>query len=281
MSYLDRIRDCNQARLQDFIPLFVDDRRVGWLTASFINTLSRWPQVFHVDDDAVSLQPQLRTPEQRTRAIAAVCEALVEQGVIPHRHGEWYPVSDSNRAAPAWLLDRAAAPFFGIRSYGQHLNGFVRDGNTIKMWIGRRAGDKMTFPRMLDNMVAGGLPHGQDTAGNLIKECQEEAGIPAALAAKARPVSAISYCRQTLSGVKPDIAYCYDLELSAEFRPHCTDGEVEEFYLWPLEQVAQTVCDSREFKFNCALVIIDFLIRHGHINPDHPDYLALVSGLHQ
>jgi hypothetical protein len=35
-----------------------------------------------------------------------------------------------------------------------------------------------------------------------------------------------------------------------------------------------------DFKFNCALVVIDFLIRHGLIAPDHPDYVALVRGLH-
>ena len=29
-----------------------------------------------------------------------------------------------------------------------------------------------------------------------------------------------------------------------------------------------------------ALVIIDFLVRHGHITPDEPHYEALLAGLH-
>ena len=42
-----------------------------------------------------------------------------------------------------------------------------------------------------------------------------------------------------------------------------------------------TVRDTDDFKFNCALVVIDFLIRHGLLTPDdEPDYLRLVSGLH-
>ncbi|MCH6589381.1 MAG: DUF4743 domain-containing protein, partial [Proteobacteria bacterium] len=30
----------------------------------------------------------------------------------------------------------------------------------------------------------------------------------------------------------------------------------------------------------CALVVIDFLIRHGFIGPDDPEYVDLVGGLH-
>jgi hypothetical protein len=36
---------------------------------------------------------------------------------------------------------------------------------------------------------------------------------------------------------------------------------------------------TREFKFNCALVNIDFFIRHGLLAPEHPEYLAIQAGL--
>jgi hypothetical protein len=85
--------------------------------------------------------------------------------------------------------------------------------------------------------------------------------------------------RETGKGLKPDTLYCYDLELPPEFEPHCSDGEVEEFYLWPIERVAQIVRESDEFKPNCSLVVIDFLIRHGVIGPEHVDYLQLNQGL--
>ena len=49
--------------------------------------------------------------------------------------------------------------------------------------------------------------------------------------------------------------------------------------LWPMTKVAEIVSETREFKFNCNLVIIDFLVRHGLIAPDHPDYLDIVAGL--
>ena len=43
---------------------------------------------------------------------------------------------------------------------------------------------------------------------------------------------------------------------------------------------ARTVEAGGDFKFNCALVVNDFLVRHGLIVPDHPDYVALLRGLH-
>ena len=94
-------------------------------------------------------------------------------------------------------------------------------------------------------------------------------------------VGAITYCAETEEGLKPDVQYCYDLELPAEFRPHCRDGEIEGFMLMPIEEVAAVVRETQQFKFNCNLVIIDFLVRLGLIGPDDPDYVAIVQGLHQ
>ncbi len=82
--------------------------------------------------------------------------------------------------------------------------------------------------------------------------------------------------------LKPDVQFCFDLELPDGFTPHNTDGEIESFHLWPVKEFAEKVCDTDEFKFNCNLVAIDFLIRHGVITPDNtPDYLALCRGLRQ
>jgi len=132
---------------------------------------------------------------------------------------------------------------------------------------------------MLDNMVAGGQPIDLSLWDNVIKESAEEAGIPEDLAARARPVGAVTYCMEAKSGLKPDCMFCYDLELPADFEPECTDGEVEAFELWPLLRVAEAVRDSRAFKFNCNLVILDFLVRHGWIPADDPDYVEIVCGL--
>ncbi len=111
------------------------------------------------------------------------------------------------------------------------------------------------------------------------KEAAEEAGIPPELTRQARPVGALTYNRVTARGFRPDVLYCYDLEVTKGFRPVNTDGEVEEFMLLPLPEVLRIVQDTDDFKLNCNLVVIDFLVRHGVLGPERPDYLEILSGL--
>lgn len=101
----------------------------------------------------------------------------------------------------------------------------------------------------------------------------------AELVGGARHVSMVTYNGVSARGLKPDVLYCYDLELPADFEPRNTDGEVEAFMLLPIEEVAALVRDSDEFKLNCNLVIVDFLVRHGFIHAGQGGYQALVEGL--
>lgn len=281
MSFLDRIREGNEHDLGRFRPFYIDRQRLGWVRHDIAERLSDFVEVFEVGAEAVHLHPQLRSFETRSAAVRSVLEALRDVGVVPGWREEPYPVSVRYGSTPLMQMERAAFPCLGMRAYGVHMNGYVRAGKALKMWIARRARDKATFPGMLDNMVAGGMPIGISLRNNLIKECAEEAAIPAALAREALTVGAVSYCKEVAEGLKPDVQFVCDLELPADFEPRPVDGEVEAFYLWPVEKVMEVVGNTREFKFNCALVVIDFLLRHGYIAPEDPDYLELVQGLQQ
>ena len=74
-------------------------------------------------------------------------------------------------------------------------------------------------------MVAGGLPYSLGLQENLVKECEEEAGVPEGLARKAVPVGAVSYSRVAQRGLRRDVLYCYDLELPEDFEPVNTDDQ--------------------------------------------------------
>ncbi len=281
MSLLDRIREGNEHDISRFRPLYIERQRLGWVRHDIAERLADHAEVFEVGTEAVHLHPQLRSFEARSAAVRAVLETLRGAGVIPAWREEPYPVSVRYGSRPLMQMERAAFPCLGMRAYGVHMNGYVRDGEGLKMWVARRARDKPTFPGMLDNMVAGGMPIGISLRDNLVKECAEEAAIPAELARRALSVSAVSYCKEVPEGIKPDVQFVCDLELPADFEPRPADGEVEAFYLWPVEKVMELVGDTREFKFNCALVVIDFLLRHGYITPEDPDYLELAHGLRQ
>ncbi|MEJ2692167.1 MAG: DUF4743 domain-containing protein [Candidatus Thiodiazotropha sp.] len=282
MSYdglLRHLRALNRWDPDNFTGFYFRGQRYGYLKAQIREALKQWPDYFHVETNRVEFNARLDSFEARSEALAEVTGVLVERGIVSHAHGERYPVTSSGRESAIATIDRTAAPYFGLRAYGQHLNGFVRSPDGIKLWIARRSADRRVYPNKLDNMVAGGLPHDLSLGENLRKECMEEASVPAALAANAVPVGALSYCRETPVGLKPDTLYCYDLELSADFRPRNTDGEVAEFMLLPVEEVLGLVRDSDDFKPNCNLVLVDFFIRHGILNPEARGYLDLSLGL--
>jgi len=123
------------------------------------------------------------------------------------------------------------------------------------------------------------LPYGISLRKNLEKECYEEAGMSAELASQAVSVGLVSYKYDYRLGSNEDIIYCYDLELPPEFEPRCTDGEVEAFFLMDIEEVAAIVRETDDFKLNCNLVIIDFLVRHGYLEAGEKGYFEVVTGL--
>lgn len=278
-GYLRHLDALNPAVCAPVVRWCIGDQVVGWLTADAAERLCAADGLFHQCTDGLTLNPALRDPEARTAALAELTAALAKEGrIYPPMHEE-YPVTAGERHQVLCRIDRTAASFFGIRAFGQHLNGFVRDGDAVLMWLGRRAKDRLIYPGRLDNLVAGGLPDGIDLEENLVKECFEEAGMTADLARQAKPVSLVSYNAVGPRGYKPDVLYCYDLELPADFRPFNTDGEVEEFQLLPIEEVAALVRDTDAFKVNCNLVITDFLVRHGQIDPATPGYTTLAHRL--
>ena len=280
MSFLDRIAACNNADLMRFLPFHVAGFQVGYVYPRFAERLAAFPDVFRVDKVSVTLLSALDTPDKRGEAIDRVTRSLAAEGIIKGWRNERYTVLPLAGGGPALMaMERAAVPHFGARAFGVHMTGFVRKPDGVHLWVGRRANDRPAYPGMLDNTVAGGIPAGYSALDTLVKECGEEAAIPPALARRAVPVGAITYNYEADGGIRPDVQYCYDLELPGDFTPRNTDGEIAEFMLWPASQVAEIVRDTARFKFNCNLVIIDFLIRHGLIAPDHPDYIALCRGL--
>lgn len=224
------------------------------------------------------------TFESRTRAVQSVMQELRSRGIVDGWRDELYPISRGFYNDPVFHMERAATPLLGTMDYGVHINGLVSEGNTTKMWMARRSRSKSKYPNMLDHIVAGGQPVGISLMDNVVKECMEEAGIPEELTrAGICPAGAISYRTYEPSKdvVSRAVLFCFDLELPSNFQPVPTDGEVEEFFLWEMDQVKASMAQDYPdpIKPNCYPVIIDFLLRHGHVSPDSPRYLDVLREL--
>jgi 8-oxo-dGTP pyrophosphatase MutT (NUDIX family) len=253
---------------------------LGLIRRDNAEALRGFPAVFEVKGDGVRLLAAGGFDEL-SKIIDDVTEQLVTEGMVAKWRYEYFAVAASWGAPPHFKLDRGAVPFFGVRAYGVHLNGLVRDGARPKLWIGRRSPKKAVAPDKLDNLVAGGIGYPHGLLDTLIKECEEEANLPETLAAKSRPVGAVSYRMEVKHGLRDDVLFCYDLDCPKDFTPKNNDGELVSFALRDADETIAIARGSDDFKFNVNLVLIDFGLRHGLITPDEPDYLALANGIHR
>jgi hypothetical protein len=280
MDFIDHLRRCNTWRPDIFRRFVVAGTPLGWVRDDFVAYLTRFPGLFTVNAESVVLADRLATLESRTAALHDFCRGMVADGLLPRLHDEDFAIAARWGEPPLLHLDRHVVPAFGVRAYGVHVNGYVEDGDRQSLWIGRRAADKLVEPGKLDNMVAGGLPVGIGVLENVIKEAAEEADLPATIAGKAKAAGAITYCFDDVLGLKCDTMFVFDLALPAGLTPRNTDGEIVDFMLMDIDAVAAQVRSGFDYKFNVALIIIDFLIRHGRLTPENqPDYLDLVHGL--
>ena len=278
MSFLEHIENCNHHDIANFVPFKIAGRRIGWIKQQVLPYFAAFPDVVSCSVDEITVNPALDTSAVLTREMSRIAKCLAEAGFTNTLRQEQYAVG-TRFGETFFELDRAVVPIFGVRAYGLHLTGFVRDGDNFLIWVPRRTLDRPTYPGKLDNTVAGGQPAGLSLAENLEKECAEEAGLPSYMVGRARPTGTIGYRLEIEHGLRDDLIFSFDLELPPDFSPKNCDGEVEDFQLWPAEKVMSVVESTDRFKFNCNLVLIDFFIRHGVINSSHPDYFQLCDGL--
>jgi 8-oxo-dGTP pyrophosphatase MutT (NUDIX family) len=280
MSFADRIRHCNNYDPARATPFCAGEHRIGWLRRDNAEVLKRHDKLFAVTEERTELVAE-GDVDMVSRAVDEVVEALVLETCIPKWRNETFNVMPRWGEPPIFRLDRGAVPFFGVRAYGVHLNGYRTIDGRIFLWVGRRAPDKRVAPDKLDNIVAGGIGNGYGAAATLAKEAEEEASIGPELIARAVAVGGLTYRMETKLGIRDDVMFVYDLEVPDDFVPANGDGEIAGFELMKLTDILERIRTTTDFKFNVNLVILDFAIRHGVLRPDDPEYLEIANGLHR
>lgn len=321
-SNLELINDCDSfpyfypnpsyfvQRLQTYYHLRVaayPDITLGYLLPSVALTLANLP-----DWDVDPPDPTLYSTEggsnptrtvtvvsgtneqERSAIVAKTCAAMRQTGhwkVLSKWRDELYPVYGPRREI-LFTIERSASPLFGVVTYGVHMTAYCHTPEgELRIWVPRRSRNKQTYPSMLDNTVAGGIAVGEQPLECLIRECDEEASLGEDVVRRnIRPVGCVTYfyIRDERAGgetglLQPECQYVHDLDLSNEKDVVCkpNDEEVEGFEIMSVEQVKEALARS-EFKPNCALVILDFLIRHGVYNKENePDYEEIMCRLHR
>jgi 8-oxo-dGTP pyrophosphatase MutT (NUDIX family) len=258
---------------QAHVPFWIDAEQVGWIRASDVPLLARWPDVFEIDSARVKLAPAFNSVDLRSAALGSVIGALAAEGRIPGWRNETYAIRNAFDAPPLAYIERAASRFFGTMTYAVHLNGVVEyaDGALSKgaaqLWIARRSDTKATDPGMLDNVVAGGIGWGFGVAETIVKECWEEAGIPEEIAGRAVAGRTAHVLQSLPEGTQAEQIFIYDLALPADFAPRNQDGEVGEHRLARIDEAARWI-EEGAMTVDASLATLDCLLRRRWIDDD-------------
>ncbi|OAX83316.1 hypothetical protein ACJ72_02316 [Emergomyces africanus] len=235
------------------------------------------------------MSPEDATADERTALLDETLQAARNTfEVLKGWRNELYPIYIPGTTKLLASIERSAACLFGLPTWGIHLTAFIKKDGKFLIWVPRRSATKSTFSGMLDNSVAGGMATGETPFECMLREAEEEASLERDVAKHAIAVGALSYIyeRDHRAGgetglLQPECEYVYDLPLSPEIILKPKDGEVEMFNLMSVEEVIAEVRQG-SFKPNCAVVIIDFLIRHGYITAENEKYYEeICSRLHR
>ena len=252
------------------LPFAIGGIVVGSVALDHVDALRAWPRAFAVDGGRVAL-----LAEDRDATLAAVNATLREQGLIVAWRDETYAIRAQAGAPPLALIERAAARFWGTLTFGAHANGYVADaeGRPTHVWIARRSPHKATDPGLLDNLVGGGVPHGQTPFETLVREGFEEAGLDAALMRSAVPGRVIELARDIVEGFMHEQLHTFDLRLPSGLTPVNQDGEVAELHCVPVQE-AIAIAAGDAMTVDASLVTLDFVLRHKLLAADDSQRLG-------
>ena len=259
-------------------PFRVEGRTAGWLNDARATKLATMRDVFVVGDHDIRFVDELDSEPLRSAAMRRVAHDLSCAGELSPWRDEPYAVAPGLGVPPWFVLERAAARYFGIHTHAAHVNGVVRADHRVLMWLARRSETKAIDPGMLDNLVGGGIAAGKSVAATVVKEAWEEAGIPTPLACLAHNAGTVQIWREQPDGLQNETIFVHDLWLPASFMPVGHDGEVVDHRLVSLPEVARLIAAERGLDVvtaDASLVILDFLIRHSQLEQNTSAFQAL------
>ena len=261
------LRAATARRADARVPFFIDGVEVGSVARTHLPLLAQCSDAPHVADDRVVWRDGTGGRDAR---LARLNHELRSLGLIRAWRDEAFAIVDPASLRVLARIERAAARFWGTLTFGAHANGYIRDagqpgGPPTHLWIAQRSPTKATDPGCHDNLVGGGVPHGQAPAETLVREGWEEAGLTPAQMAGHVPGSVLRLQRDIPEGLQHEWLYSFDLELPAGWVPRNQDGEVSAFTLMPVDEALALACGGGTgpaMTVDAALVTLDFGVRH-------------------
>lgn len=256
----------------DTTPLEVDGIEVGALTADWLARALEPPTPFDLADGRLRLMPALATFAGRSAAFARWGEALRARGPVHGWRNERMVIRDERDARPLFSIERALLRPLGLLLRSVQACAWTETAAGPLLWVAVRAAHKPVDPGRLDALVAGGIAGFDDVASTLLRECAEEAGIPAVIARTALPAGTLELCHLALDDglgvVHRERVALHELRLPPGFVPLAADGEHSAILtMSPAEAIASI--EAGRWTRDGAQATSDLILRRGWM-PGHP-----------
>ena len=263
MSLLKKFQNLNNfEKKNSYYDLFFNNEHVGYVHHKVAEDIIYDIGNIKLIDRCIYIQA--KSFKEGNAIFKDIGNLLVFKKKLSHLTGELFSCRKTIESKEVFRLDRALVELLGVRGYGVHMIVYTKINNSYKLWIPKRNKNKSVAPSKLDNSVAGGVKAGEGIFQSLKREALEEASIYPDKLKNTKLVGAINYSwKKSLYSIRRDTLYLFDLKVDSNFFPKCNDGEVESFKLMDWTRVLNLIQNTDSFKNNCALVIANFLIRHG------------------
>lgn len=249
------------------VALVVADVEVGCLTEPWLARVLEAPGPFErIADGGIRLQTALATCDARSAALAAWGEAARARWGLPGWRDERVMIRDERDGRPLAAVERALLRPLGLLLRSVQACAYTVTATGPRIWVARRAEHKPVDPGRLDALVAGGIAGSDSPRETLIRECAEEAGIPRALAERAREAGTLELCIGAVDDGMPVVhrerVALHELELPPDFVPRPVDGEHAEILAMSPAEVLGSIA-AGGWTRDGAQATADLVLRRG------------------
>lgn len=263
----------------------------------WVVTKIQWPDYWDIDHEnqvVLLLGNTMKERDQHMDETLRKEREIQSFDILKDWADKVHPVYNARRQL-VLSIESAGTALFGVTIYSVHLTAYlcmggdnVWDEHEVEVWTPTRS-EYETFPLQYDNTVCAALYTGEEPWDKVVEQTVEDDYFPREYVEQyVQAVGTVTYfdVKDEQMGeaalIQPECVYVYDLRMT----PGAAQPDPERLVnrMMIPNSIAGLKNELRKgaFKDDCALVFIDFIIRHGFLNPrDEPEYIEIVSRLHR
>ncbi len=284
MPFLRHILRHRSVDLTHFVPVYAGHEQIGWTKRDFAKLLGQFDFAWVYTDDRLTVNQGLDGFDRISQVIHDVFLEISAQGHYPllpdysaMGGDDWLPVGQERWTDPLFRVHRFYSTCLGIRRENIVLHGYEDE----HIWLAVRGREVEDHVGLYDLIASGCITMGQTIKHALLHEAEEECGLPDDAMKHVKSGAELYLMYHNSNGfILDEIYHVFDLETKNLFTPSVIKkSEVDHFEKLSVIEVIELLKKTERVKPQMAFMLIDFLIRYGHLKSDMSDYAHIVKEL--